>query len=117
MDANPIDPAMDKMSVAPGPENDDARGPVRGADAGTDESITQRLERNPESKEARLDRALDESMDASDPPATTQPVHSHGASDLPESSGYDPKMEAKLAAGPAGTKGVIGKILSRLGLG
>ncbi len=59
-------------------------------DAGADESIGERLERNPESKQARLDRALDESMDASDPPATTQPVHSHGPA---PSSGYDAEKE------------------------
>jgi len=63
-------------------------------DAGTDSSIEERLERNPESKQARLDRALDESMDASDPPATTQPIHSHEA---PESSGYDAEKEKELA--------------------
>jgi len=117
MDANPIDPAMDKLSVAPGPEDaetaEERPAPVVSADAGTDESIAQRLERNPESKEARLDRALDESMDASDPPASTQPVHSHS---IPESSGYDEKAEEKLAAGPAGTKGIIGKVMHKLGL-
>ncbi|MFZ5747921.1 MAG: hypothetical protein ACOY45_09735 [Pseudomonadota bacterium] len=47
------------------------------ADAGTDTSIEERLKRNPESREARLDRALDESMDASDPPSSTQPVHAN----------------------------------------
>lgn len=75
--------------------NDDAdRKPVKPGDAGTDASIEERLEKNPESKQARLDRALDESMDASDPPATTQPVHSHEP--LP-SSGFDPEKERKLA--------------------
>lgn len=63
-------------------------------DAGTDASIEERLEKNPESKQARLDRALDESMDASDPPATTQPVHSHQPA---ESSGYDAEKEKALA--------------------
>lgn len=63
-------------------------------DAGTDESIAERLEKNPESKQARLDRALDESMDASDPPSGTQPVHSHAA---PDSTGYDSEREAELA--------------------
>lgn len=75
--------------------NDDAdRKPVKPGDAGTDASIEERLEKNPESKQARLDRGLDESMDASDPPATTQPVHSHEP--LP-SSGYDAEKERKLA--------------------
>lgn len=63
-------------------------------DAGTDHSIEEKLEKNPESKEARLDRALDESMDASDPPSGTQPVHSHHA---PDSSGYDAEKERELA--------------------
>lgn len=63
-------------------------------DAGTDESIAERLEKNPESKQARLDRALDESMDASDPPSGTQPVHAHHA---PASTGYDVEKEAELA--------------------
>ena len=113
MDANPIDQAMDRMSVAPGaPEDDGKPAPAHAADAGTDESIAERLYRNPESKEARLDRGLDESMDASDPPASTQPVHSHA---LPESSGYDPKAEAKLAKGEP--KGLFGKIAAKLGLG
>lgn len=112
MTANPIDPAMDKMSVVPGPEDAGQGKPaVRAADAGTDASIAERLARNPESKEARLDRALDESMDASDPPASTQPVHNHAP---PESSGYDPKAEKKLADGD---KGLIGKVLNKIGLG
>lgn len=63
-------------------------------DAGTDESIAERLEKNPESKQARLDRALDESMDASDPPSGTQPIHSHHA---PAATGYDAEKEAELA--------------------
>ena len=111
-DANPIDPALDKISVVPGPDDAEVRVIVHSADAGTDESITLRLERNPESKEARLDRALDESMDASDPPASIQPIHSHA---LPESSGYDEKAEKKLAK--AREPGLVGKIKSTLGLG
>jgi hypothetical protein len=62
-------------------------------DAGQDESITRRLERNPESEDARLDNALDESMDASDPPASTQPVHNSGPA---ASSGFDEEAERKL---------------------
>ncbi|SOB79353.1 hypothetical protein SAMN06297144_0504 [Sphingomonas guangdongensis] len=81
------------MTVAP--DNPDSSPPTR-ADAGTDESIAERLERNPQSKEARLDRALDESMDASDPPATTQPVHNHEPA---PSSGYDEDAERKLQSG------------------
>lgn len=76
-------------------QKDDAqKNDVKRGDAGTDSSIEERLEKNPQSKQARLDRALDESMDASDPPATTQPVHSH---EPPPSSGYDEEKERKLA--------------------
>lgn len=86
---NDIKETVDEtMSVAPG--NDADREPARNKDAGEDASITERLERDPESKQARLDRALDESMDASDPPATTQPVHSHSPA---PSSGYDAEAE------------------------
>lgn len=111
MESKPTETPLDRMSVAP-PDPDEAkrRAPVGSADAGTDTSIAERLERNPESKEARLDRALDESMDASDPPASTQPIHSHS---LPESSGYDPAAEKKLAGEQ---KGLFGKVLSKLGL-
>ena len=85
--------------------------------SGTDESIAKRLYANPESKEARLDRGLDESMDASDPPASTQPVHSHGGAKPGEpvpSSGYDEKAEARLAKGEP--QGLIGKIAQKLGI-
>lgn len=111
MTANPLDPAMDKMSVAPGADDAGEKKPHVRLDAGTDASIAERLARNPESKEARLDRALDESMDASDPPASTQPVHNHS---IPESSGYDPKAEKKLSGED---KGILGKVLSKIGLG
>lgn len=85
--------AADSLSVAPGdPEENQAIHHPR-QEAGQDASIAERLERNPESKEARLDAALDESMDASDPPSSTQPVHSHKP---PESSGYDAEEEARL---------------------
>ena len=87
--------AADSLSVAPGdPEENKAIHHPR-QEAGQDASIAERLERNPESKEARLDAALDESMDASDPPSSTQPVHSHKP---PESSGYDAEEEARLKA-------------------
>ena len=85
--------AADSLSVAPGdPEENQAIHHPR-QEAGQDASIAERLERNPESKEARLDAALDESMDASDPPSSTQPVHHHAP---PASSGYDAEEEARL---------------------
>ncbi len=80
--------AIDSLSVAPGGEEAiDER-----QQAGQDKSIAKRLEKNPESADARLDNALDESMDASDPPASTQPVHS---TEPAPSSGYDPEAERK----------------------
>ncbi|MET3710710.1 hypothetical protein ABIC65_001390 [Sphingomonas trueperi] len=118
MTNNPLDPAMDRMSVAPDPRaDDDAKGAVHSADAGTDSSIEERLARDPASKDARLDRALDESMDASDPPASTQPVHNN---EIPESSGYDAKAEAARTEGKDGApkedRSVIDKALHKLGL-
>jgi hypothetical protein len=80
--------ALDRLSVTPPAPKDQAKG----GDAGQDEAINKRLKRNPESKDARLDTALDESMDASDPPASTQPVHSHEPA---PSSGYDPEAEKR----------------------
>ncbi|URW74827.1 hypothetical protein M9980_09615 [Sphingomonas donggukensis] len=82
----------ESLSVNPG---EPSQAPTQAKDAGHDESIAARLEKNPESKEARLDRALDESMDASDPPASTQPVHNHQPA---PSSGYDEEAERKLKA-------------------
>lgn len=97
-DRQPIaDEALDSLSVAPAAEdaveeNDHIHHPRQ--NAGQDASIAERLERNPESQEARLDTALDESMDASDPPSSTQPVHS---TDPAPSSGYDAAAEAERA--------------------
>lgn len=61
--------------------------------AGQDESIVERLARDPASPQAKLDRALDESMDASDPPSQTPPGV---AGDPSPSSGFDEKAEAAL---------------------
>ena len=58
-------------------------------DAGRDKSIAKRLGKHPESQDAQLDNALDESMDASDPPSNTQPGHSDAA----PSSGFDEEAE------------------------
>lgn len=87
------DTLLDTLSVAPNAGNQE-RDPRQ--DAGQDASITRRLERDPQSNEARLDNALDESMDASDPPASTQPVHNQGPA---ASSGYDEESEQKLRGG------------------
>ena len=85
------DRALDSLSVNPGNPDEDARG---GGDAGRDKSIAKRLQKDPESSEARLDNALDESMDASDPPSSTQPVHSSGPA---PSSGFDAEAEKQRA--------------------
>ena len=89
------DEAQDGMAVTPPDPDRTADGAERVAhdprqEAGQDTSIEARLEKNPESKEAKLDRALDESMDASDPPSSTQPVHSI---DPPASTGYKPDAD------------------------
>jgi hypothetical protein len=72
--------------------NTDVQGQPGHGDAGQDESIKRRLERNPASRDAKLDTGLDESMDASDPPASVQPGQRH---DPAPSSGYDAEAEAK----------------------
>lgn len=83
------DDALDHASVAPAsPEDKPATDPRQ--EAGQDADIVQRLEEDPEDSDARLDRGLDESMDASDPPSATQPVH---GSDPAPSSGYNAEEE------------------------
>jgi hypothetical protein len=59
-------------------------------DAGQDASIAKRLAADPGDVEARLDNALDETMDASDPPEMTQPGKS---SEPAPSSGYSEEDE------------------------
>lgn len=88
--------ALDSLSVAPGePEDEKAIHHPR-QNAGQDESIAKRMERNPGSPDAALDNALDESMDASDPPSTSHPDGGHEPA---ASSGYDADAEAAIAAG------------------
>lgn len=101
---NPIDPkALDGLAVAPpdpdqpdqaGTDNSDGAGEGGSGQhphqqAGQDLSIAERLARDPSCTEAQLDRGLDESMDASDPPSITQP----GKSEPAPSSGYDEAAE------------------------
>jgi hypothetical protein len=93
-DTNGIDDkALDSLSVAP--DGSEAEHRSHQGDAGGDHSIAGRMESDPSDSEARLDRGLDESMDASDPPASTQPVHNNNPA---PSSGYDAEAEAKRAA-------------------
>lgn len=89
-DVKPIDDeALEGLSVAPpDPEEKHAHHPRQ--DAGQDKSIAERMARDPSNSDARLDAGLDESMDASDPPASSQPVHRSGPA---PSSGYDEAAE------------------------
>lgn len=88
---SPIDPAaIDSLSVAPDAPVDDKLAADGRQQAGQDASIAERLQKNPENQDARLDNALDESMDASDPPAQTRPG---GDGEPAASSGYDEEAE------------------------
>ncbi len=78
------DRALDSLSVAPADDGREGRSPRQ--DAGQDKSIAKRLQKNPDSVDARLDNGLDETMDGSDPVAISEP----GArGDFVPSSGYD----------------------------
>ena len=94
-ESNTLDKALDHASVAPGEPQSTEQNPAHHPDqnAGQDESIAERLEADPEDVEARLDAGLDQSMDASDPPSSTQPVHS---TEPAPSSGFDEKAEEAL---------------------
>jgi hypothetical protein len=81
------DRALDSLSVAPDSPDGDARNPQ--GDAGADKSITKRLQKNPDSVDARLDNGLDESMDGSDPVSISDPSRADPA----PSSGYDDEAE------------------------
>jgi hypothetical protein len=89
---NPIDDrALDSLSVAPTAGNAGGSKDPR-QDAGQDESITRRLEKDPTNEDAKLDQGLDESMDASDPISSTLPGHN---GEPPASSGFDAAEEAE----------------------
>ena len=75
------------------PKDDPPPPPVISAEPEAD--LEKKLKRDPEDLDAKVDVGSDESMDASDPPSSTQPVHSH---EPPESSGYDAEEEARLKA-------------------
>ena len=83
--------ATDSMAVAPAGDDDANPAHDPRQEAGQDKSIGKRLEKDPTSQEAQLDNALDESMDASDPPANTQPARDEPA----PSSGFDEEAEAR----------------------
>ncbi|BCA58630.1 hypothetical protein [Sphingomonas sp. HMP6] len=90
------DTALDGLSVAPGDPADaaaDIHDPRQ--NAGQDESIAKRMERDPGSADAALDNGLDESMDASDPASSTQPGHTGAPA---KSSGFDAEAEAAIQA-------------------
>ncbi|MGI4730287.1 MAG: hypothetical protein ACRYFW_00900 [Janthinobacterium lividum] len=86
------DSSDDGLSVAPDAANagNQERDPRQ--DAGQDESIQRRLEKDPENVQAQLDNGLDESMDASDPISATLPGSS---TEPPASSGFDEDEAAR----------------------
>jgi hypothetical protein len=90
------DKALDGLSVAPGDPEEETSNHKQ--DAGQDASIAHRLERDPSSPDAARDNALDESMDASDPPSPSRPGDN---GEPPKSSGYDAEAEEKLSSDKA----------------
>lgn len=70
---------MESVSIVPDERSTegDSQHPAQHPEqrAGQDESLRTRLKQDPSDQDAQLDVALDETMDASDPPATTQPGH------------------------------------------
>ena len=89
-DSTTDDAATDGLSVAPPPNaGNQERDPRQ--DAGQDESIQRRLEKDPANEQAQLDNGLDESMDASDPISSTLPGSS---TEPPATSGFDEDSEA-----------------------
>ena len=87
--------ALDSLSVAPDAQSAGEVGSGRDPrqEAGQDKSIGKRLQKNPDSADARLDNGLDESMDGSDPISATQPGAGNGPA---TSSGYDEEAERAL---------------------
>jgi len=83
------DEALDSISVAPPPaDNDDSEDKpvVREAhDAGSHEALA----KDPSHEDAKLDVGLDESFPSSDPPANVAPGHDEPA----PSSGFDEEAE------------------------
>jgi hypothetical protein len=80
------DRALDSLSVAPAGDDAGSEGRSPRQDAGQDKSIAKRLQKNPDSVDARLDNGLDETMDGSDPVAISEP---NTRGDFVPSSGYD----------------------------
>ncbi len=65
--------ALDAMAVAPPPDPAAEKEGDPAQRAGQDPDVAGRVAEQPRSQDARLDEALDETMDASDPPSITQP--------------------------------------------
>jgi hypothetical protein len=66
-------------------DNDKSALPPQVASGAPDPELEKKLKRNPDDLDAKVDVGSDESMDASDPPAASQP----GTSDKPApSSGF-----------------------------
>jgi hypothetical protein len=99
---NPIDEALDTVSVTPPPpdeadgaaENNEGRETpeIREAHDAEDDAT---LKTDPKHEDAKLDVGLDETFPSSDPPAAS----TRGRADPAPSSGYDEEAERKLAEG------------------
>ncbi len=76
------------MSTAPATPENHATHPDQ--TAMQDEDMVQRLEENPGDPDAKLDIGLDQSMDASDPPAIAASIP---LTEAAPSSGYDEALE------------------------
>lgn len=77
----------DDEQASPSNASNQERDPRQ--DAGQDASIARRLQKDPANEQAKLDAAIDESMDASDAPSITQP----GRNDPAPSSGFNEAEE------------------------
>jgi len=84
--------ALDSLSIAPDEPESALSSPAchPAQEAGQDPDIARRLKRDPRDADAKLDRGLDESMDASDPPAV---VHPGDSGEPMPSSGFDERAE------------------------
>ena len=77
-------PDMDNKPHPPADHQTPATPPVREA---LDAEDVKKLQKNPASKDGKLDVAIDESFPASDPPSQTQPAH--GKNPPPSTGGGD----------------------------
>lgn len=92
---NTGDKGLESIAVAP-PSDPAEETPIANVREAVDAESHQGLKDDPSDPDAKLDVALDETFPTSDAPANTRP----GTGDEPaESSGYDPELEKRIAAG------------------